>query len=115
MAQDVAVVGIPMTAQVNAGADAGAGAADNAVASGGAGGAGGATVPEPPAKPKPRSPSHCLWAALIARIYEVFPLQTGDCAWGCSMRPVFRCILGLMRLEFLSLTISLVMGLVTRI
>jgi hypothetical protein len=31
--------------------------------------------PEPPAKPKPRPPSHYLWAALIARIYEVFPLS----------------------------------------
>ena len=33
---------------------------------------------EPPAKPKPRPPSHYLWAVLIARIYEVFPLCGGQ-------------------------------------
>jgi len=31
------------------------------------------------AKPKPRPPSHYLWAALIARIYEVFPLICPVC------------------------------------
>ena len=38
------------------------------------------------------SPASYLWAALIARIYEVFPL----------MEPFFGGILGLMRLELLS-------------
>jgi len=40
--------------------------------------------PEPPAKPKPRPSSHYLWAALIARIYEVFPLLCPIC--GGQMR-----------------------------
>jgi len=35
-------------------------------------------------KPKPRSPSPYLWAALIARIYEVFPLLCPMC--GGQMR-----------------------------
>jgi hypothetical protein len=43
-----------------------------------------AAQPEPPAKPKPRPPSHYLWAALIARIYEVFPLLCPMC--GGQMR-----------------------------
>jgi len=43
-----------------------------------------AAQPEPPAKPKPRPPSHYLWAALIARIYEVFPLICPHC--GGQMR-----------------------------
>jgi hypothetical protein len=30
-------------------------------------------------KPKPRPPSHYLWAALIARIFEVFPLICPMC------------------------------------
>ena len=34
---------------------------------------------EPPAQPKPRPLSHDLWAALIARIYEVFPLICPMC------------------------------------
>ncbi len=34
---------------------------------------------EPEAKPKPRSAAHYLWAALIARIYEVFPLLCRHC------------------------------------
>ena len=34
---------------------------------------------EPPVKPKPRPPSQYLWAALIARIYEVFPLICTMC------------------------------------
>jgi len=46
--------------------------------------AGAAAQPEPPAKPKPRPPSHYLWAALIARIYEVFPLICPMC--GGQMR-----------------------------
>lgn len=34
---------------------------------------------EPP-KPKPkRSPAHCVWAVLIARIYEVLPLLCPMC------------------------------------
>lgn len=62
------VKGIPVTAQVNAGA-------------------GGATEPEPPAKPKPRPSATYLWAALIARIYEVFPLLRPNC--GGQMRIVW--------------------------
>ena len=40
--------------------------------------------PEPPAKPKPRPSAHYLWAALMARIYEVFPLICPNC--GGQMR-----------------------------
>ena len=43
------------------------------------GGSGVVVQPEPQAKPKPRSPAHYLWAALIARIYEVFPLICPMC------------------------------------
>ncbi len=49
-----------------------------------AGGPGVAAQSEPQVKPKPRSPSHYLWAALIARIYEVFPLICPHC--GGQMR-----------------------------
>ena len=35
-------------------------------------------IPEPVAPPK-RSPAHYLWAMLIARIYEVFPLLCPIC------------------------------------
>ncbi len=42
-------------------------------------GPGMAAQSEPQAKPKPRPPSHYLWAALIARIYEVFPLICPQC------------------------------------
>ena len=38
------------------------------------GGSGAAAQPEPQVKPKLRPPSDYLWAALIARMYEVFPL-----------------------------------------
>jgi len=41
-------------------------------------------TPEPPAKPKPRPSAHYLWAALMARIYEVFPLICPNC--GGQMR-----------------------------
>jgi hypothetical protein len=41
-------------------------------------------TPEPELKPKPRSLAHYLWAALIARIYEVFPLTCPMC--GGQMR-----------------------------
>jgi len=59
----------------------------DASSSGGVPGVGVAPQPEPPAKPRPRPkpkpkphpPSHCLWAALIARIYEVFPLLCPTC------------------------------------
>ena len=37
-----------------------------------------------PDKPKPRPPSHYLWAALLARIYEMFPLLCPMC--GGQMR-----------------------------
>ncbi len=40
--------------------------------------------PEPEPKPKPRSPAHYLWAILIARIYEVFPLVCP--VFGAQMR-----------------------------
>jgi hypothetical protein len=50
----------------------------------GVAGVGAVLQPEPPAKPKPRPPSHYLWAALIARIYEVFPLLCPMC--GGQMR-----------------------------
>jgi hypothetical protein len=40
-------------------------------------------TPEPAASPK-RSPAHYLWAVLIARIYEVFPLLCPKC--GGQMR-----------------------------
>ncbi len=43
-----------------------------------------AVQPEPQAKLKPRPPAHYLWAALIARIYEVFPLICPMC--GGQMR-----------------------------
>ncbi|OLP07387.1 putative transposase [Rhodoferax antarcticus ANT.BR] len=43
-----------------------------------------AAQPEPPAKPKPRPPSHYLWAALIARIVDAFPLLCPMC--GGQMR-----------------------------
>jgi hypothetical protein len=43
------------------------------------GGAGSTTQPNPQVKPKPRPPSHYLWVALIARIYEVFPLICPIC------------------------------------
>lgn len=39
---------------------------------------------EPPPKPKPRPSAHYLWAALIARIYEVFTLLCPHC--GGQMR-----------------------------
>jgi len=50
----------------------------------GVAGVGAAAQPEPQAKPKPRPPSHYLWVALIARIYEVFPLLCPMC--GGQMR-----------------------------
>ena len=39
---------------------------------------------QPESVPPKRSPAHCLWAALIARIYEVFPLLCPVC--GGQMR-----------------------------
>jgi len=47
-------------------------------------GPGGAVQPVPQVKPKPRPPAHYLWAALTARIYEVFPLICPMC--GGQMR-----------------------------
>ena len=38
------------------------------------------TKPEPIQPVQPRRPAHILWAALIARIYEVFPLLCPICA-----------------------------------
>ena len=63
----------------------GSGADSACTAAGSAGGVpsvagvGAVLQPEPQAKPKPRPPSHYLWAALIARIYEVFPLICPVC------------------------------------
>ena len=48
------------------------------------GGSGAAAQPEPQVKPKLRPPSDYLWAALIARMYEVFPLICPMC--GRQMR-----------------------------
>ncbi|MCY7308873.1 MAG: hypothetical protein LH632_22630 [Rhodoferax sp.] len=72
-----------MTEEANADADADTTvtAVEVAVAVGGPGGVG---QPEPPAKPKPLPLSHYLWVALIARIYEVFPLICPMC--GGQMR-----------------------------
>jgi len=53
-------------------ADAACSAAGSASGVPGVSGVGAALQPEPPAKPTPSPPSHYLWAALIARIYEVF-------------------------------------------
>jgi hypothetical protein len=65
-------------------ADAACSAAGSASGVPGVAGVGAAAQPEPPAKPKPRPPSHYLWAALIARIYQVFPLICPMC--GGQMR-----------------------------
>ena len=66
-------------------------APSDAVSGHGAGcvGTGVVGAPEPEAKPKPRSAAHDLWAALLARIYEVFPLTCARCAGagrGCPGR-----------------------------
>ena len=58
--------------------------AGTTVAVGGSGVSGVAAQPEPQAKPTPRAPARYLWAALIARIYEVFPLICPHC--GGTMR-----------------------------
>ncbi len=77
----------PMAQEVSADAD---GAVTTVVVADTAGGSGVGAVPQPqpPAKPKPkpkpRTPSHYHWAALIARIYEVFPLLCPMC--GGQMR-----------------------------
>lgn len=39
-----------------------------------------ATQPAPPPEPPKRFPAHYLWAVLLARIYEVFPLICPICA-----------------------------------
>ena len=72
-------VNCPVAEDANAGADA-----DTTVAAVAGGGSGVAIQPEPQVKPKPRPLSHYLWAALIARIYEVFPLICPMC--GGQMR-----------------------------
>ncbi len=43
-------------------------------------------APPPAPEPAKRSPAHYLWAVLIARIYEVFPLVCPICAG--QMRPI---------------------------
>jgi hypothetical protein len=42
---------------------------------------GGTPLPQPQIQPEPpkRSPAHYLWAVLIARIYEIFPLLCSIC------------------------------------
>ena len=52
--------------------------APGVVPQGNAGG-GGAQLPQPPPEPPKRAPAHYLWAVLIARIYEVFPLLCPLC------------------------------------
>jgi len=74
-------VGSTVAEDANARADTTVTAVGVAVA---VGGPGGVVQPEPPAKPKPRPPAHYLCAALIARIYEVFPLLCPMC--GGQMR-----------------------------
>ena len=69
MAQMAATQAVVSPAPEAASADAGTGA-----------GGPGAPITPPEPKPKPRSPAHYLWAALIARIYEVFPLVCPLCA-----------------------------------
>ena len=76
-------VQVPACMPVMGEANAGAGAQTTATAAV-PGGAGGASLTEPPAKPKTRPSAHYLWAALIARIYEVFPLICPHC--GAPMR-----------------------------
>ncbi len=77
MAQEAApvVVSRPVTETMNTyagGADGAGGVPDVS-------GVGVAAPSEPQAKPKPRAPASYLWAALIARIYEVFPLICPHC------------------------------------
>jgi hypothetical protein len=81
MAQDEQVV-VPIVH--GSGADAACTAAGSAPSVPGVSGVGAVLQPEPPVKPKPRPPSHYLWAALMARIYEVFPLICPMC--GGQMR-----------------------------
>ena len=73
----------PVAQEVSADADGAVTTVVVAVTAGGSG-VGAVLQPEPPAKPKPRTPSHYLWAALIARIYEVYPLLCPMC--GGQMR-----------------------------
>lgn len=39
------------------------------------------TQPEPAQPVQPKRPAHMVWAVLIARIYEVFPLVCPICGW----------------------------------
>jgi len=73
----------PVTEEANADAHAGTTVTAVGVAVA-VGGPGAAAQPVPQVKPKPRPPAHYLWAALIARIYEVFPLLCPMC--GGQMR-----------------------------
>jgi hypothetical protein len=75
------VEGSSVTEEANTDADTTGTAAGVAVV---VGGSGGAAPHEPQDTPKPRPPSHYLWAALIARIYEVLPLLCPTC--GGQMR-----------------------------
>jgi len=65
-------------------ADAACTGAGSAPSVPGVSGVGAVLQPKPQAKPKPRPPSHYLWAALTARICEVFPLLCPMC--GGQMR-----------------------------
>jgi hypothetical protein len=82
MAQDAQPVVVSCPVADAACTDAGSAGGVPGVA--GVPGVGAVLQPEPQAKPKPRPPSHCLWAALIARIYEVSPLLCPMC--GGQMR-----------------------------
>ena len=79
MAQVAAAVPACSRLPDDASADAG-----TTVAAVALGGSGVALQPEPQVKPTPRPPAHYLWAALIARIYEVFALICPHC--GGAMR-----------------------------
>jgi len=84
MAQTGQVVAPVVRSAVADAACTAAGSASGVPGVAGVPGVGAVLQPEPPAKPKPRPPSHYLWAALIARIYEVFPLLCPMC--GGQMR-----------------------------
>jgi len=92
MAQAAQAAQVVMPAVRNFVADAACTDAGSAGGVPGVAGVGAAAQPEPPVKPKPRPPSHYLWAALIARIYEVFPLLCPVC--GGQMRIILETAVG---------------------
>jgi len=68
MAQTGQVVAPVVRSAVADAACSAAGSASGVPGVAGVAGVGAAAQPEPPAKPKPRPPSHYLWAGLIARL-----------------------------------------------